>query len=135
MKRKKSGIRYIKTGIYILMVPLGPRLLLRTSCKPLAALMFMCKAADLLRTSAFGFSTRIDIFFLYFFLSQLETKKLGVSGFSLGLGLGERPFSLLLDLTRECDCVSIGFFQGFPELLILIFQIFLHFCAFPPCFT
>ena len=27
--------------IYILMVPLGPRLDLRTSCKPLAALMFM----------------------------------------------------------------------------------------------
>lgn len=45
------------------MVPLGPRLVLRTSIKPLAALMFMCSAADLLSTSAFGFSTLSDIFF------------------------------------------------------------------------
>lgn len=44
------------------MVPLGPRLVLRTSCKPLAALMFMCSAADLLSTSAFGFRTLSDIF-------------------------------------------------------------------------
>ena len=44
------------------MVPLGPRLDLRTSCKPLAALMFIWSAADLFSTSAFGFSTLIDIF-------------------------------------------------------------------------
>jgi hypothetical protein len=47
--------------MYILIVPLGPRLDLRTSCKPLAALMFMWSAADLLRTSALGFNTRRDI--------------------------------------------------------------------------
>ena len=46
---------------YILMVPLGPRLVLSTSWRPLAALMFMCSAADLLSTSAFGFSTRSDM--------------------------------------------------------------------------
>lgn len=47
--------------VYILMVPLGPRLVLSTSMRPLAALMFMCSAADLLSTSAFGFSTRSDM--------------------------------------------------------------------------
>lgn len=46
---------------YILMVPLGPRLVLSTSMRPLAALMFMCSAADLLSTSALGFSTRSDM--------------------------------------------------------------------------
>ncbi|RZR71813.1 hypothetical protein BHM03_00007658 [Ensete ventricosum] len=43
------------------MVPLGPRLVLRTSWRPLAALMFMWSAADLFSTSAFGFNTRSDI--------------------------------------------------------------------------
>lgn len=45
-------------GTYILMVPLGPRFVLRTSCKPMAALIFMYNAADLFRTSALGFKTR-----------------------------------------------------------------------------
>ena len=42
----------------ILIVPLGPRLVLITSCKPFAALMFMNKAAALSMLSAFGFTER-----------------------------------------------------------------------------
>lgn len=42
----------------ILIVPLGPRLVLMTSCKPFAALMFMNKAAALSMLSAFGFTER-----------------------------------------------------------------------------
>ena len=38
------------------MVPFGPRLVLRTSCNPLAPLMFSCSAWAALATSAFGFS-------------------------------------------------------------------------------
>ena len=38
------------------MVPLGPRLVFRTSCRPLAAEMFTCSAWAALATSAFGFS-------------------------------------------------------------------------------
>lgn len=57
-KKKKKRLSFV----YILIVPLGPRLVLRTSCKPLAALMFMWRAADLFRTSAFGLSTLNDIF-------------------------------------------------------------------------
>jgi len=45
-------------GAHILMVPLGPRLDLSTSCSPLAALMFMFRAADRPRISAFWFSMR-----------------------------------------------------------------------------
>lgn len=54
------------------MVPLGPRLVFRTSCKPLAALIFMCRAADLLSTSAFGFRTRMDIFASLTMILQFE---------------------------------------------------------------
>lgn len=65
-RNKLSCWRWLDEGVlgaaHILMVPLGPRLVFRTSCRPLAALMFMCKAADLLRTCAFGFNTRKDIF-------------------------------------------------------------------------
>lgn len=88
---------------YILMVPLGPRLVLRTSCKPLAALMFMCRAADLFSTSAFGFNTRRDIFFFFYcstenqsgwesvsvrfwnFWVREEVEALWISGWVLGL--------------------------------------------------
>ena len=38
------------------MVPLGPRLVLITSWRPLAPLMFSCRAWAALATSAFGFS-------------------------------------------------------------------------------
>ena len=38
------------------MVPLGPRLVFRTSCRPLAAEMFTCSAWAALATSAFGLS-------------------------------------------------------------------------------
>lgn len=38
------------------MVPLGPRLVLRTSCRPLAPLIFNCRAWAALATSALGFS-------------------------------------------------------------------------------
>lgn len=40
---------------YIFMVPLGPKLVLRTSCRPRAALMFTASAAWARATSAFGF--------------------------------------------------------------------------------
>ena len=42
----------------ILIVPLGPRLVFMTSCKPFAALMFMNNAAALSMDSAFGFTER-----------------------------------------------------------------------------
>ncbi len=50
----------------ILIVPLGPRLVFMTSCKPFAALMFMNNAAALSMDSAFGFTERREdaIFFL-----------------------------------------------------------------------
>ena len=41
---------------YIFMVPLGPRFDLRTSCRPLAALVLMAKAWAALATSALGFN-------------------------------------------------------------------------------
>jgi len=45
------------------MVPFGPRLVLRTSCKPLAALIFTASAWAALATSALGFNALIaDIF-------------------------------------------------------------------------
>lgn len=44
---------------YIFIVPLGPRFVLRTSWRPLAAVMLRCKAAADLATSAFGFSALI----------------------------------------------------------------------------
>lgn len=70
---KKMNDRWMDwINTYILMVPLGPRLVLRTSCKPLAALMFMWRAADLFRTSAFGFSTRNDIFAVFSSSSQVD---------------------------------------------------------------
>ena len=49
----------------ILIVPLGPRLVFMTSCKPFAALMFMNNAAALSMDSAFGFTERREdaIFF------------------------------------------------------------------------
>ena len=48
---------------YIFIVPFGPRLLLKTSCKPFAALMFIAKACAALATSAFGFNDfTADIF-------------------------------------------------------------------------
>ena len=62
---KKRG-----TKDYILIVPLGPRLVLRTSCKPLAALTFIRSASDLLRTSALGFNTLRDIFDLCLYVSN-----------------------------------------------------------------
>ena len=40
-ERERERERERDVCIYILIVPLGPRLDLRTSCKPLAALMFM----------------------------------------------------------------------------------------------
>ena len=40
---------------YILVVPLGPRLLRRTSWRPRAATMFICRAAPRRATSALGF--------------------------------------------------------------------------------
>ena len=46
------------TSIFI--VPFGPRLVLITSCSPLAALMFINRAADLPMTSAFGLSVLRD---------------------------------------------------------------------------
>lgn len=56
----------------ILIVPLGPRLVFITSCKPFAALMFMNNAAALSMDSAFGFTERREevIFFLFFFFSR-----------------------------------------------------------------
>ena len=52
----------------ILIVPLGPRLVFMTSCKPFAALMFMNNAAALSMDSAFGFTERREdaIFFRLF---------------------------------------------------------------------
>ena len=44
---------------YIFIVPLGPKFVLRTSWRPLAAVMLRCKAAADLATSAFGFSALI----------------------------------------------------------------------------
>lgn len=44
---------------YIFIVPLGPKFVLRTSWRPLAAVMLRCKAAAHLATSAFGFSALI----------------------------------------------------------------------------
>lgn len=41
---------------HIFMVPLGPRLVFKTSCRPLAAEMFTCSAWAALATSAFGLS-------------------------------------------------------------------------------
>ena len=41
---------------HIFMVPLGPRLVFRTSCRPLAAEMFTCSAWAALATSALGLS-------------------------------------------------------------------------------
>lgn len=61
-RKRIKKTKKILSFVYILIVPLGPRLVLRTSCKPLAALMFMWRAADLFRTSAFGLSTLNDIF-------------------------------------------------------------------------
>lgn len=71
-----TKLRKIKSATHILMVPLGPRLVLRTSCKPLAALMFMWSAADLLSTSAFGFKTFTDIFTYCY--GVLEAKQIAV---------------------------------------------------------
>lgn len=48
---------------YIFMVPFGPKFVFRTSCNPLAAVIFTCKAAAALATSALGFNVLIaDIF-------------------------------------------------------------------------
>jgi hypothetical protein len=44
----------------ILMVPFGPKLVFMTSCRPLAALMFMNRAALLPMISAFGLSVFTD---------------------------------------------------------------------------
>lgn len=45
---------------YIFIVPLGPKLVRMTSCKPLAAEMLMAKALAALANSAFGFNKLID---------------------------------------------------------------------------
>ena len=50
----------------ILIVPLGPRLVFMTSCKPFAALMFMNNAAALSMDSAFGFTERREDAILLF---------------------------------------------------------------------
>lgn len=53
----------IKLFSYIFKVPFGPRLDLRTSWRPLAALIFTANACAALATSAFGFNDFIaDIF-------------------------------------------------------------------------
>ncbi|RUS27270.1 hypothetical protein BC938DRAFT_483496 [Jimgerdemannia flammicorona] len=39
------------------MVPLGPKLDLSTSCRPMAAVMFICSAWPRLATSALGFAS------------------------------------------------------------------------------
>ena len=44
---------------HIFIVPLGPKFVLSTSCNPLAAVVFTCKAAEALATSAFGLSVLI----------------------------------------------------------------------------
>lgn len=44
---------------YIFMVPFGPRLVLKTSWSPFAALMFIWRACAALATSALGFTTFI----------------------------------------------------------------------------
>ena len=46
---------HISQVTYIFMVPLGPRLVLKTSCRPLAAVILTCSAWAALATSAFGF--------------------------------------------------------------------------------
>ena len=61
----------------ILIVPLGPRLVFMTSCKPFAALMFMNNAAALSMDSAFGFTERREdaIFFLVSSVESFCSKK------------------------------------------------------------
>ena len=87
-ERERERERERDVYIYILMVPLGPRLDLRTSCKPLAALMFMWSAADLFSTSAFGFSPISDIIFL-FMLPSFFSLSLSVY---LGFSISKREF-------------------------------------------
>ncbi len=57
-------MKFIKI-FYIFIVPFGPRLLFRISCRPLAAEMLIASECDALAISAFGFSIDIaDIFVL-----------------------------------------------------------------------
>jgi len=47
-------MKYPKYDTYIFMVPLGPKLVFKTSWRPKAAEMLICKACPLLATSEFG---------------------------------------------------------------------------------
>ena len=60
------------------MVPFGPKLLFRISCKPLAADMFMAREWEARAISAFGFRMDMaDIFSLKFFkLFYLKIRKI-----------------------------------------------------------
>ena len=82
-ERKRSAPPAPSTSILI--VPLGPRLVFITSCKPFAALMFMNNAAALSMDSAFGFTERREevIFFLFFFFSRERESCRASSGVKL----------------------------------------------------
>lgn len=75
-----QGEHTCQIGAHILIVPLGPRLVFSTSCSPLAALMFIWSAADLLRASALGLSTRIAISNVVWYLPHWETEQFWRSG-------------------------------------------------------
>lgn len=66
-KPGKELKRLVNAKKYILRVPLGPRLLLMTSWRPLAALIFMAKALNLLRTSALELTNWTDDIFYVFY--------------------------------------------------------------------
>jgi len=67
-ERKRSAPPAPSTSILI--VPLGPRLVFITSCKPFAALMFMNNAAALSMDSAFGFTERREEVISFFSTSS-----------------------------------------------------------------
>lgn len=52
---------------YIFMVPLGPRLVFITSCKPFDADIFMANASAARANSALGFNKLIDDIFIEFY--------------------------------------------------------------------
>jgi hypothetical protein len=57
------------------MVPFGPRLLFKISCKPFAADILIANAYDARATSAFGFKTLIADIFRFFYLFFLNLNK------------------------------------------------------------
>lgn len=122
--------------IYILMVPLGPRLLLRTSCKPLAALMFMWRAADLLRTSAFGFNTRSDIFNTSSYSTGKRRRNHSenwVNEFSFTSN-SENSLSLSLSASRRNQSVFLGLSRTSSSFFFLIWVLILSSHFFLYCF-